>query len=252
MSRTGITETVEVISNTALLPGHYRMTLGWNPADVRPGQFVMLRTGHGFDPLLRRPFCIYNTKEGCVEILYRVVGRGTSIMAGLKRGDRVDVLGPLGNGFELSEIDDVLMVAGGMGIVPFYLVAKELLKRGKTPGLLYGVKKEEELTLADDLRELGVKISSVVEERDGRLVTELLEETPPAGKTVLACGPREMLKRVASLCESRGVECLVSLETSMACGMGVCMGCAVETPAGYRMVCADGPVFNARELKWTP
>ena len=244
------TESVEVLSNIALFPGHYRITLGWDPLTVKPGQFVMLRISPTFDPLLRRPFGIYNIKEGGVEILYRVVGKGTSLMSQLKRGDRVDVLGPLGNGFELTEDKDYLMVAGGMGIVPFYMVAKELLRMGKTPRLLFGVRKEEELILADDLKGLGAEAEFTVQERDGKVVTELLESKDIAGKHVLACGPEGMLEKVASICEAKGVESFVSLETSMACGMGVCMGCSVETKEGYRLACVDGPVFNVRELKW--
>ncbi len=250
MTTISITETVEVISNIAISPGYHRITLGWTPLEVRPGQFVMLKTSPTMDPLLRRPFAIYNIHDDGTEILYRVVGRGTALLSRLKRGDRLDVLGPLGKGFELPEDRETIMVAGGMGIVPFYMVAKELLKMGKTTQLIYGVRREEELILADDIIGLGTEAHLVVEERDNMLPTDILEEMTIGDRRVLACGPGGMLKKVASLCEARGAECMVSVETSMACGMGVCMGCAVKTTDGYRMVCADGPVFDAKELGW--
>ncbi len=250
MTTISITETVEVISNTALSPEHYRITLGWIPLEARPGQFVMLKISPTMDPLLRRPFAIYNIHDEGVEILYRVVGRGTTLLSMLKKGDRVGVLGPLGNGFELPEDKETIMVAGGMGIVPFYMVAKELLKMDKTPQLVYGVRKEEELILADDIIGLGTEAQLVVEEKDNRVPTDILKEMAMDDRIVLACGPAGMLEKVASICESRGAECMVSVETSMACGMGVCMGCAMKTTWSYRMVCTDGPVFDVKELGW--
>ncbi len=253
----------EVLYNRALGPLYYRMGFSWDGGemDVVPGQFVMLKVTDGCDPLLRRPFGIYNvlasSERRGIEILYKVVGKGTGIMAGLKAGTKVGLFGPLGNGFPaVREGEEVLMVAGGMGIVPFYLLSKELSGRGT---LLYGGRGRVEAGLVEDIRALGVEV--VLATEDGSvghkgLVTELVEERLTPRTVVYACGPEAMLKEVALIAHKRGVRCLVSLETAMACGMGVCLGCAVRTRQeeckgyGYRLVCSDGPVFNSEDIEW--
>ena len=244
------TETVEVISNRAVAPGYYRMAINWVPPRFQPGQFVMLRVSACYDPLLRRPFGIYNITADGIEILYRLVGKGTAMMSQLKRGDRVALLGPLGRGFELSAGLPHILVAGGIGIAPFYMVAKRLLSMDSKVRLLFGVRTAQELTLSDEIAGLGVELLTTVEEHDGRLVVELLKEESLQGKRVLACGPQGMLRAVAALCREQKVEPLVSVETAMACGMGICMGCVVKSQQGYRLACVDGPVFSAGELEW--
>ena len=257
----------EIIYNKRLQAGYYRMALRWDTPLIRPGQFVMLRATGSLDPLLRRPLGIYNVlgsdgKDGfrgnAVELLYRVVGRGTALLSEKKPGDRVDVLGPLGNGFPAPKGGgaDVIMVAGGMGIVPLYLFAKRL--DGGT--LFFGCRSKAEAGLIKDFRILKKRIMIATEDgsagRQG-LVTEILDEELTPRSVIYACGPAGMLKETARLSEKAGARCYVSLERPMACGIGVCLGCAVKARnhtgkenRDYRMVCSDGPVFDSRDIDW--
>lgn len=265
----------EIISNDRLAPGYYRMALAWRATGVEPGQFVMLRVADGYDPLLRRPFGIYNVigpdggtadPEGgrfsgeAVEVVYRVVGRGTTIMSEKSPGEYVDVLGPLGRGFTPPEDPSkAILVGGGMGVVPLHLFARVL------PGatLLFGARGSDEAALAVDFSK-GLDLRLRLATDDGSVgrkgfVTDLLEDEMKPDSIVYACGPPAMLRKTAEAAAERGVECYVSLERSMACGIGVCLGCAVKTGhraekddsgGDYRMVCSDGPVFDAAEIDW--
>ena len=254
------------------------MALKWKHGNVKPGQFVMLRVTDSFDPLLRRPFGVFDVLQGNggVELFYKVVGKGTSIMSGLMPGDTVDVLGPLGNGFPMpSAKENLVMVAGGVGVAPFYLLAKNAIKKNVSVTLLYGARNSKELKIAADFKKIGVKVRLATE--DGSIgkkgfVTSLLEEelkVPPLYKggaggikrntVVYACGPIGMLKEASRVSKGKGVNCYVSLERGMACGIGVCLGCAVsvskcsggvEIEKGYKMVCSDGPVFKSEVIEW--
>ena len=252
----------EIIGNDRVTAEIFLMTLRCDriAADARPGQFVMIRVRRGADPLLRRPFSICGTGPGGIlRILYRVVGRGTAILSRLPRGDRLPVLGPLGRGFDLTgENPSCILVAGGMGIAPLLFLAAAgsgalTFMAGfrsaaeQIPPDLFGPGPVEVLPATDD--------GSVGHHGP---VTELLEQHLSAVKknaaAVCSCGPLPMLQRVALLCRDRGVPCQVSLEAAMACGLGVCRGCAVRASRGeketYYHVCRDGPVFDARTLYW--
>jgi dihydroorotate dehydrogenase electron transfer subunit len=250
------------------------MGIEWKTPGIRHGQFVMLRVSEGLDPLLRRPLGVYKVlgprgrdvvRGTGIELLYKVVGKGTGILAGKRPGEYVDVLGPVGNGFPLlkgREAEKVIMVAGGIGTVPFYMVAEQ-----EGAGLfLFGARTRDDTALVRDFKGLGVQVK--VSTEDGSvgkkgLVTDLLYEELTTDSVVYACGPLGMLKGVAEVCGAAGVRCLVSLEGAMACGIGVCLGCAVKSvgdnvPGGtggaggkeYKMVCSDGPVFDSTEIDW--
>lgn len=256
----------KILFNEEAAPGCFRLGLEWRSAEVAPGQFVMVRVSDGLDPLLRRPFGVYGVSGGrgkdplkgnVVELLYRVVGKGTRILSTRERNESVNVLGPLGNGFpEAGKGEKVIMVAGGMGIVPFLMLAKKL--GGGL--LLYGAKGKSEAALAKDFKGTAcrVKLSTI----DGSvgakgLVTGLLEREITQDSVVYACGPVGMLKAATKAAAAAGVRCHVSLERSMACGIGVCLGCAVRAKShaeqenrNYMMVCSEGPVFNSEDIDW--
>lgn len=261
-----------VLYNDRLAPGYYRMGIAWKTPDVSPGQFAMLRVTEGLDPLLRRPFGIYDVigsrpgkssgtlRGDGIELVYRVVGRGTHIMSEKRPGEPVDVLGPLGQGFPPPNAPDdkIVLVGGGMGVVPLHLFAKTLT--GAT--LLFGTRGEREAAIARafskdlDLKKLEIATEDGSTGRRG-LATDLLVDELESGTVVYACGPPAMLKAVAGLALSRDALCYVSLERAMACGIGVCLGCAVKRKTSeetgvntYGMVCSDGPVFNAEEIDW--
>ena len=225
---------------------------------AKPGQFVMLRVSGGIDPLLRRPFSICNTWDSAIMLLlYRVVGKGTRVMADTKVGSQLSLLGPLGRGFEPPRAgEDCLLVAGGMGIAPLALLARSI---GEDIAFMTGYGTAAEIV---SVEELGIEtIEVAVATEDGSagyhgLVTGLLERAlrGKGKKIVYSCGPVAMLKMVASLCLERQVGCQVSLETVMACGVGACQGCAVPAGPGSGRspyhVCQDGPVFPAGSIDW--
>jgi len=226
---------------------------------AKPGQFVMLRVSERPDPLLRRPFSICNTRDGTILfLLYRVVGKGTRIMAGTKAGSLLSVLGPLGRGFEPPGAGEAcLFVAGGMGIAPLALLARSLEERHISFMAGYGT--AAEIIPPEQMGMQGIEIELATDDGSAGyhgLVTGLLEEglAEKGRKFVYSCGPLPMLRKVADLCLEKGVACQVSLESAMACGLGACQGCAVKAAPregrAYLHVCGDGPVFNASAIDW--
>ncbi len=277
---TVLTERATVLYNEKTPSGAYRLGLRMKADGVVAGHFYMLRTLHGLDPLLNRPLGAYRvldrdgkvitrplapgagstprpgfSGEG-VEFLYNVVGKGTRLLAEKKEGDEMSLLGPLGRGFPLPsgmEPDKVIMVGGGIGIVPFYLFAAAL----GTGLFLFGARGREEATIAEDFRGLGCEVRISTEDGtlgEKGLVTGMLEREIRPQSLVYSCGPPAMLRAVAAIAREAGARCYVSLERTMACGIGVCLGCAVKTrrrdSGTYSMVCSEGPVFNALDIDW--
>ncbi|MGC8873490.1 MAG: dihydroorotate dehydrogenase electron transfer subunit [Chloroflexia bacterium] len=230
----------------------------------RPGQFVMARCAEegSTDPLLRRPLALhrFHREEGVVELLVRVVGRGTAWLAARAPGETLDLLGPLGRGFSLpTRARNVLLVAGGIGIAPLIAMADEALARGCAVVLALGARTAAEL-YPPALLPPEVELHLATEDGSaGRKATvvELLED-PEMGlllwaDQLMACGPRPMLIGLAAAVRAgrlrwRAGFAQVSLEERMACGVGACLGCVVPTRQGYRRVCHDGPVFDLKEL----
>jgi dihydroorotate dehydrogenase electron transfer subunit len=266
--------TASVVENVSLARGTYRIRLAASEVAcrIRPGQFIMLRLPGTTDPLLGRPFALYDTVLDAqgqpigIDVVYLVVGKMTGRLAALAPGDTVEVWGPLGNGFpELA--GDVALVAGGIGQTPFLAHVRELLgERGyggrparrtaEHVSLYYGVRSAELAAGVDDFRQAGAEVH--LSSDDGSLgfhgfVTQLLEQHP-APDQIAGCGPEPMLRALAAQAKRRGVPCFLSLETPMACGVGVCFSCVtrVRTADGwdYRRVCVDGPVFDALGLHW--
>jgi dihydroorotate dehydrogenase electron transfer subunit len=230
-------------------PDRARIALPGFPAH-RPGQFAMLHLDPELsrrDPLLPRPMAIYRRSGDVLEFRFKVVGRGTAALARAPRGARLAVVGPLGNGFSLPAGPSVL-VGGGTGIASLYELASQA--PGPVQVVLGGRSRAEVLGLAD-FEVLPVELRVATEDGSAGhrgLVTELLELR--AEHEVLACGPHGMLARVQQLAQQAGARCRVSLESPMACGFGICLGCVIPTRAGLRYVCTHGPVFDAGDLEW--
>lgn len=225
-----------------------------------PGQFVMIRVGTRIDPLLRRPFSICGIREdGGVMILYRVVGRGTRMMAAAKAGDALDVLGPLGKGFDAPDPARVpFLVTGGMGIAPLSFLAQRL---GPNGHLLTGYACADQQVPLHRFGASHCEVSVATEDGSAgyhgmvtTLLEEILRQSPEGVPDIYACGPVPMLKAVAALALKKGIPCRVSLESTMACGLGACQGCAVAAAPGrdraYYHVCRDGPVFDVNAIDW--
>ena len=264
-----------VISNTEVAPGYFRMRLSapaWISRSI-PGQFVMVKVRDSIDPLLRRPFGLFDIgsvdsvypgddKREYFELLYRVVGKGTNVMAELHHGDHLDILGPLGKGFDMGSLgSEKILVGGGVGLAPLYYLAKELAKDSPVR-LFAGGRGRDDIICITEFERLGIE--TYVSTDDGTLgeeglVTDVLERylaDSRGEKSIFACGPIPMLKVVARIAEMSGVPCQVSLEAYMACGVGACLGCVIkgrnhsEESPDYRCVCKEGPVFDSKDLLW--
>jgi len=218
-----------------------------------PGQFVHIKCGE--ENLLRRPISICDADDKTIRIVFEVRGKGTEYLSRRKAGEKIDVLGPLGNGFPLEEAGEVLFVGGGIGVPPLLYAAKKA--KGEKIVLL-GFRSGERVMLENDFKESGAKVLITTE--DGSVgemgfVTGLLEKTLDARKNiscVYACGPKMMLMAVSESCISRGIKCMISMEERMGCGVGACLVCAcrVKRDGAEKNlhVCKDGPVFDAREV----
>jgi dihydroorotate dehydrogenase electron transfer subunit len=255
-----------VIENRSLGGGYFVLRLGGCEPLVgsRPGQFVMLRGDWGRDPLLPRPLSLLAvTQEGRADLLAKVVGKGTALMERSPSGSRISVLGPLGNSFPVPSADVTdLLVAGGVGLPPLFMQAEASARVGLASSceMLYGGRTSRDLVLLGEMRSLGIALRLATEDgslgRRGRVTDELearlehwLGVAASRRLRIMACGPRAMLWAVGRIAQSCNIECYLSLEEQMACGIGVCLGCAVaaqEKP--YLYVCKDGPVFPAAEV----
>ncbi len=232
-----------------------------------PGQFVMAsdQTGDAQPyPLLRRALAIYDTgseedKPATVRLLVKTVGEGTRRLASLRAGDQINLIGPLGHGFEITPRRGRIHVilAGGVGIASVFLLAERLTELGQEVHLVYGGRSRDDLVCLDDFRRLGTTV--VLTTEDGSAGTKGLITDGLAGHMIdlpaerlyfYACGPNPMLRAVAGIAANVGIPCQVSVETRMGCGFGVCLGCSVETVRSYRLACQHGPVFMGDELVW--
>ena len=255
-------ENATVIRIEQFSPTNFRLTL-YCPsiaAGARPGQFVMIKTGSGKDPLLRRPFSLHQTSvDGMIQIYFKVVGRGTDILAQMRENETLSVFGPLGRGFRLNKITRTVIVGGGLGIAPLLFLAKENCRLKQDCGddlIVLGARTKNEIEpLLDDFRQFGISI--LIATDDGSLghhgvVVQILEALQiPAECTVYGCGPEPMLAGLSQLCAAREIPCQVSVESVMACGMGACLGCNREAAGGgYTHVCLNGPVYDAEDLLW--
>jgi len=257
-----------VTSNAEIMPG---VCLVWLEAPAiaaaaKPGQFIMVRCGE--ELLLRRPFSIHQVSDtNKLAILFSVVGKGTQWLAQCKVGDRVDLLGPLGNGFTMPDkAQHILLVAGGIGIAPLVFLADEALGQENTVSLLMGATsnirlfRQQKSQIVKGLRLDGlippkVMVYQVTEDGSAGekgLVTDVLMNKVKYGISthIYACGPLPMYKTMAQMPVLKDKHVQVSLEVTMGCGVGVCYGCTVKTRQGLKQVCQDGPVFNLHDILW--
>ena len=258
---------VKVLYNEQVGRTYYKIGLTCSEyySMAKAGQFIMLRFAGQSQPLLRRPFSIHNLiitngEIKGLDVLYKVVGKGTAILARQKPGDIVDILGPLGSGFLIPrQLKRIYFVAGGIGVAPLVFLASQLDRRGADLSIcraFIGGRNQEDLLCRDDFIRLGLSVQTTTDDGsdgDQCLVThpveEVVDEHPP--DIIVACGPMEMLACIVGITEKYRVPCQVSIETRMACGMGACLGCAVEgrnQPDHYLHACLDGPVFNTDEI----
>jgi len=255
-------ELAEIISREQVAGDTFRFTVKAPgiASTSRPGQFVMVRTGEGLDPLLRRPFSIHQVADGgLVQILFKVIGKGTQALADMESGRNMDILGPIGHGFTLANDSQHFLVGGGIGIAPLLFLARRILKKSEpfSVRVFLGARTKEEIVfLAEEFESMGLSVETTTEDgsfgKQG-LVTELMRDLQQEKPVMIyGCGPYPMLRAVANICRKNSWGCQVSLETMMACGLAACLGCAVQRAdmKGYVHVCKDGPVFDMDDVAW--
>ncbi|MFA5115089.1 MAG: dihydroorotate dehydrogenase electron transfer subunit [Candidatus Omnitrophota bacterium] len=252
---------VKILNHKLAGSRHYLLTLE-APVSIRrarPGQFVQIRVSDTSEPLLRRPFSIHRVKGNAFEVLYEVVGRASEILSQSRAGECLDVIGPLGNGFPgPGPAARIILVGGGMGVAPLVFLAEKFAVKNKEVMVLLGARDKSGILCERDFSRLknSVRIATDNGSRGfkGRvsgLLESVLESGTDSGElAIYACGPRPMLREVARLSRESNVTSWLSLEEHMACGLGVCLGCVVDTVDGYKRVCKEGPVFEASRLIW--
>ncbi len=238
-----------------LCKDHYLLKIKADDIISSPGQFVNIKISEMTDPLLRRPFSIHNHENGMIEIVFRVVGKGTKILRELERPEAVDVLGPFGRGFSPIKNGSTLLIGGGVGNAPLYYLAKKLKANGNRVVYLYGSKSKDLVFLHDKFQSASDEF--ILATDDGSLgkkgmITEYAREllNNSSFDHVYSCGPEVMQKTVVQLMKGKASPVEVSLEKNFGCGFGVCYGCTLETEDGLKRTCVDGPVFDGRIIRW--
>lgn len=229
---------------------------------AQPGQFIMVRANENTYPLLRRPFSIHSIQNGTVEIFFQKAGPGTTLLSMKEQGDNVDILGPLGKGFDVENSlheKSVALIGGGRGIAPLYFLAQRLRFVHALPRIFYGGKVLADIPLKHKFEEAGFEVLTSTD--DGSLgfkglVTELfradLQSYSPS--RIFACGPEAMMQKIDRIAQERNIPAEFSLESMMGCGFGACWGCVrkikSETRVEWKKICEEGPVFSGRQIIW--
>ena len=234
-------------SNRKIAKNVYEMTLFGDASEIsKPGQFVNIKIDGLY---LRRPISVCDTDGKSLTLVYKVVGEGTEKMSEMSHGGSLDILLPLGNGYDISNGENSVIIGGGVGVPPMYMLCKRLLETGKNPIVILGFNTKDEVFYADKFEKLGVK--TIVTTADGSFgkkgfVTDALGDIKTYSY-FFACGPEPMLKAVCGVSKTSGQ---LSFEERMGCGFGACMGCSCKTKYGVKRICKDGPVFEKEEIIW--
>ena len=233
--------------NVPLTSDVYKMRLvGDTSAITKPGQFINIKLSGLY---LRRPISVFDCDDEAVTIIYKVVGEGTEKMAHLEKGEELDILTGLGNGFDIEKCGEkVLLIGGGVGVPPMYYLAKKLLEKGKKVSMIMGFNRESEIFAKEDFESLGVE--TFITTVDGSVGIRGFVTNAMQGleyDSFCTCGPEPMLKAVYDASETSG---FFSFEERMGCGFGACMGCSCKTKYGNKRICKDGPVLVKEEIIW--
>ena len=235
-----------ITENTPVAAAVYRMRLeGADLEQQKPGGFVNIRLEGLF---LRRPISVYDSAPGSLTILYKVVGKGTEQMAGMKAGETLDVLTGLGNGYDLAKAgDEPLLLGGGVGVPPLYLLAKQLTAAGKKVHAVLGFNTAEEVFGEEAFKPLGCEVTVTTADGSCGVKGFVTDALPESYSYFYTCGPEPMLRAVYRATKTSGQ---FSFEERMGCGFGACMGCSCKTITGYKRICREGPVLEKEEIIW--
>ncbi|MDO8548669.1 MAG: dihydroorotate dehydrogenase electron transfer subunit [Ignavibacteria bacterium] len=220
---------------------------------IKPGEFLNVKVCDSNFPLLRRPFSVCDVEGDFIFLMFNIFGEGTKILANKHKGDLIDLLGPLGKGFNIEgDYDTAILVAGGLGVAPFPYFIRKIGNSKKIHSFIGGKTDKDiityrmkNITISTDDGSLGIK-GNVVE-----LLEQNIEKLKSERIKIFACGPNAMLRKLRELCIRHNLNCEASIECAMACGFGICQGCPIESvnyPDKYLLVCKNGPVFNIRDV----
>ncbi|OFW46749.1 MAG: hypothetical protein A2163_07310 [Actinobacteria bacterium RBG_13_35_12] len=262
---------VKILSKEEVAPNIFLIKLSAPSVaqDALPGQFIHIKCSKDNYPLLRRPLSIHriDKEKGEIFILFQAVGEGTKLLADRTIGDDLDITGPIGNGFNIyPESRKIMIVGGGIGVAPLLALCEESIRQGSEVRVLIGAQKKELVIGEENFRKLGVKVDVATDDGSYQykgLVTDLLEGSIREGwlaDQIFACGPKLKLKKVVEVSSKAHIDCQVSLEERMACGVGACLGCVCKIKTKdkkedkvkyeFKRVCVDGPIFEGSEVVW--
>ena len=239
-------QVLTIMENVPVTGSVYRMRLeGAELEAQKPGGFVNIRLDGLF---LRRPISVFDSAPGSLTILYKVVGKGTEQMSGMKAGETLDVLTGLGNGYDLTKAGDhPLLLGGGVGVPPLYLLAKQLIAAGKKVSAVLGFNTAAEVFGEAEFRALGCDVTVTTADGSYGVKGFVTDALPEEYSYFYTCGPEPMLKAVYRAAKTSGQ---FSFEERMGCGFGACMGCSCKTITGYKRICREGPVLEKEEILW--
>lgn len=255
----------KIIAKEELIPGIFKFSVQADEivSIAKPGNFIEIRVNNDIEPFLRRPISIYNMdkENGILEFIFQVKGKGTSILSERKEGELIDIVGPLGYGtFKYSNYENLAIIGGGIGIFPLYELSKNAKNENKQVNVYLGFRNKDLVILEHEFNQVSNNLTITTD--DGTygkkgFAIDFLKQDIENGKidSIFACGPLPMLKAVRALAIEKNIPCQISLEEKMACGLGVCLGCAVKTSNSssenpeYWHVCKAGPVFQAKDVE---
>ena len=232
---------------------HYLMTIKMDCPSIKPGQFINIRTNEGTDPLLRRPFSIYDADGSIIRVVIRVVGRGTELLCKMEPGE-INMLAPLGNGFTVEKAGEVLLVGGGVGNAPLLYLARELKRAGNRVTCIYCARSSEYIFGEDEFRAAADDFILTTDDGSAGIkgfATDVAADviSDSRFRRVYCCGPDPMMEKTVRLVHA-DAKVEVSVENYFGCGVGICVGCTVDTTEGYLRACVDGPVLDGRIILW--
>ncbi|MEI8224912.1 MAG: dihydroorotate dehydrogenase electron transfer subunit [Bacteroidota bacterium] len=250
-------EDLKVIGNKRLTNDFFVLELSGNNKlpDFKPGQFAQVRVDDSPETFLRRPISIHDVdyERNTFKLLIQIAGKGTGALSKLRNGDFLNLIYPLGNSFGLPvENERVLLIGGGCGVAPLLFLGKYLKSNGCIPDILLGFRNSERIIEFEEYLKIGNVFLTTEDGSKGEkgYVTNHSILLTGRYNRIYCCGPDSMMKAIAGYCKKNNISCEVSLENLMACGIGACLCCIVDTIKGNLCSCIDGPVFNINELKW--
>ena len=234
-----------ITENTALTATVYKMVLAGDTAGITTGQFVNILLDGLY---LRRPISVCDCTEGVLTLIYKVVGKGTRQMADMTAGQTLDVLTQLGNGYDITKAGDrPLLLGGGVGVPPLYMLARQLRAQGKTVSVVLGFNTKDEVFCEQEFKDLGCDVTVTTADGSYGVKGFVTDALPADYSYFYTCGPEPMLRAVYKATHTSGQ---FSFEERMGCGFGACMGCSCKVITGYKRICKDGPVLEKEEILW--